>query len=232
MFLLYEIGLFTLQIIIVLSIIYLPITLSIGVWSYISHHHFLLQRLFWICTVCPGIILGSFLLFCNLEADIFSLQNLYHLDGPWDLTYQEFLFDRVNPLNYSFVAVLQYIQQPNASFFLTSLAFFSLLSFFSMLLYSYLRLLSGKVFWVLVFSLIVVTWSSYMVIFLICLVFWLVNLLSFWILALLALGIHLHNHHAFPFTWRIFIVPVFLLTGKPLPVKKDAHHGHGDHGHH
>ena len=229
MFLLYSLGLFVLQIVSMLAIIYLPITLSIWVWSYVRHHHFLFQRLFWIGTLYPGVTLGGFLIFCNLDVDIFAIQNLYRLDGPWDLTYQEFLFDRVNPMQYSFMAVLQYIQQPNSNFFFTALAFLAVLGFISMLLYSYVTLLSARVFWVFLFSLIVITWSSYMVIFMICLVFWLLNLLNFWLLGLLAMAIHLHNHHTFPFTWRIFVLPVMLLTGQPLPKKPTHNHDAGGH---
>jgi hypothetical protein len=209
----------------ILAIIYLPMIIGLRWQPKIDDKGLFTAPLSWVLAISTGLILGAMLLAFNLDPVYFTVDNIFRPHGPWELSFSEFIRVRVNPFNYSFRPMFQYLDSYDSDMNLSvvlalAATTYGLLSLRAFRLWGSLNALRG-----IMFGSVVVMWAAYMTIFLLCLFLWLCNLLNFWILALMTVAIHLHRNHALPIVLHTLVAP--LNSGG-----HDTHggHGHGDHG--
>jgi len=208
----------------ILAIIYLPMIVGMKWLPRIDNAGMFLMPGAWYLPMITGMIVGGTMVYFNLDEELFTVDNIFRTDGPWNLTYSAFIRDRVNPFNYYLEPVLNH-----ASFQGFDLNIMILLlvaaACFGLMVYRAVSIWHSFGAWRgIVFGFAVVVWSCYMTIFGVCLVLWLLHLLNFWSLALITLLVHLYRTHSLPFHASDLMSPVFGGHGH-------GGHGHGDHGH-
>lgn len=218
-----ELGIFLAQALSILAIIYVPMIIGARWMPKIDDKGFFLIPIVWVLAIFTGVGLGAALIAFNLPTEFFTVDNIFRTDGPWALSYSTFIRDRVNPFNYSFEPVLTYLRTGDADRNLTVVAVlvataYGLLVVRAVATWRSLGALRG-----IIFGTAIVVWALYMTLFSVCLLLWLLNLLSFWSLAVITMFIHLYRSRALPFSYDMLAAPV---TGG------HGHgHGHGGHGH-
>lgn len=217
---LYEFGVLFLMVGSILGIIYMPMILGARWLPQIDDRGFFLLPVVWAVTIFAGVIIGGSLIAFNLDPLFFTVDSVFQKNGPWDLSYSEFLMGRVNPFNYSFDSVLEYLYYYDSDKNLSVLFILTSGCVGILILRAILTWGSIGAFRGIIFGFLVIIWSAYMTIFLVSLLFWLLNILNFWILAILTVGIHLYRNHALPFNYQTLAAPV---TG-------GGHEHHREHG--
>ncbi len=208
----------------ILAIIYLPMIVGARWLPKIDTAGMYLMPISWNLPIIAGVALGGAMVYYNLDEEFFTVDNIFRTDGPWNLTYASFLLDRVNPFNFHLEPVFNHLtfQGPdmNVSMALTLAA----ISFGLLVLRAVSTWHSFGAWRGIAYGAALAIWACYMTIFGVCLVLWLMNLLNFWLLAVLTLSVHLYRTHSWPFTYHSLMAPVW---GDP-----HGHgHGHGGHGH-
>ena len=208
----------------ILAIIYLPMIVGARWLPKIDTAGMYLMPISWNLPIIAGVALGGAMVYYNLDEEFFTVDNIFRTDGPWNLTYASFLLDRVNPFNFHLEPVFNHLtfQGPdmNVSMALTLAA----ISFGLLVLRAVSTWHSFGAWRGIAYGAALAIWACYMTIFGVCLVLWLMNLLNFWLLAVLTLSVHLYRTHSWPFTYHSLMAPVW----------GDSHghgHGHGGHGH-
>jgi len=228
-----DFGVFLAQAASILAIIYLPMIVAVRWVPKIDDKGFFLQPVVWVLAIVTGIILGASLIAFNIDPDYFTVNNVFRTDGPWALSYSAFIRDRVNPFNYSFQPVFEYIRYYDADYNMTVLMIFAATTFGLLCLRAFATWGGPGALRGILFGALVVAWSTYMTVFSVCLVLWLLNLLNFWTLAVLTFAIHLHRNQAFPVNFEMLAAPVTQVGGHGHGHGGHGHgsHGHGSHGH-
>ncbi len=204
----------------ILVIIYLPMIVGARWLPKIDTAGMYLMPVSWNLPIFAGVLLGGSMVYYNLDEEFFTIDNIFRTDGPWNLSYASFLLDRVNPFNYHLEPVLTHLtfqgQDVNVSLALaTAAACLGLLVLRALSTWHSFGAWRG-----IAYGVALAVWACYMTIFGVCLVLWLMNLLNFWLLAVLTIAVHLYRTHSWPFTYHSLMAPVW---GDP--------HGHGGHGH-
>lgn len=218
-----DFGVFLAQAASILAIIYLPMIVAVRWVPKIDDKGFFLQPVVWVLAIMTGVILGAALIAFNIDPEYFTVNNVFRTDGPWAMSYSTFIRDRVNPFNYSFQPVFEYIRYYDADYNMTVLMVFAATTFGLLCLRAVATWGGPGALRGILFGALVVVWSTYMTVFAVCLVLWLLNLLNFWTLAVLTMAIHLHRNQAFPLNFEMLAAPVTQAGGHG--------HGHGGHGH-
>ena len=207
----------------ILAIVYLPMIVGARWLPKIDTAGMYLMPISWNLPIISGIALGAAMVYYNLDEEFFTIDNIFRTDGPWKLSYASFLLDRVNPFNFHLEPVFNHLtfqgQDMNVSIALTLAAgSFGLLALRAVSTWHSFGAWRG-----IAYGAALAIWSCYMTIFGVCLTLWLMNLLNFWLWAVLTAAVHLYRTHSWPFTYH----------GLMTPVWGDPHgHGHGGHGGH
>lgn len=140
-----------------------------------------------------GLLAGGLLLYVNFDQSYFDLMGLFMPDGRWNLTWSQFLLERSNVFMYDWWPVLKLLGRLPA-----------LMGWMALLVWGVLPVLLGALclrYWPLRDALRgllacggTALWSTWLTIYLVCLIFWGLYLLNFWSLALAALYIQYRRH--------------------------------------
>ena len=206
----------------ILAIIYLPMIVGARWLPKIDTAGMYLMPVSWNLPILSGVLLGGAMVYYNLDEEFFTVDNIFRTDGPWNLSYTSFLLDRVNPFNFHLEPVFSHLTFQGADTNV-SLALAASAACFGLLVLRAVSTWHSFGAWRgIAYGAALAIWACYMTIFGVCLVLWLMNLLNFWLLAVLTLSVHLYRTHSWPFTYHSLMAPVW----------GDAHgHGHGGHGH-
>ncbi|CAK0775809.1 membrane hypothetical protein [Azospirillaceae bacterium] len=224
------IGLFLVKVGVIAAIFYTPMMVGAKMLPRIDDFGFFLTPSVWALNLFCGAVLGGTLLTFNVDPEYFTVDSIFRTDGPWRLTFSDFLRDRINPFNYHIQAVVDqmrpYDQDLNLTVLLVAAAIaFGLVAFMALGTWRSFAAWRG-----IAFSAGVVIWAAYATIFAVSLLLWVLNILNFWTLAILTVVIHLNRSGTFPFHFGVLLNPVIRATGLEPP--SYGGHGHGDHGGH
>ena len=215
----------------ILAIIYLPMIAGARWLPKIDTAGMYLMPISWNLPIFSGVALGGAMVYYNLDEEFFTIDNIFRTDGPWNLSYASFLLDRVNPFNFHLEPVFNHLTFQGADVNVSLALSLAAISFGLLVLRAMSTWHSFGAWRGIGYGVALTIWSCYMTIFGVCLVLWLMNLLNFWLLAVLTLSVHLYRTHSWPFTYHTLMAPVW---GDPHGHGHGGHgggHGHGDHGH-
>jgi hypothetical protein len=177
-----------LQTVIVVAI---PFVASYGgevLMHHIAHHEFSEVPILTTLARLQGLLAGGLLLHANLDDSYYDLEVLFIADSPWNLDLSHFLLERANLFAYDLLPTLKLLSGlPSVTAFLALLTFVLLpllLGLICLRLWTLWDALRG-----LLSCLGTTLWSAWLTIYLVCLTFWGLHLLNFWVLALAALYI-------------------------------------------
>jgi|GEM_PF-5542683 len=192
----------------ILAIIYIPMILGVRWLPRIDDRGFFLMPMVWVLAISTGLILGALLLSFNLDPHYFTVDNVFRSEGPWALTYSEFIRSRVNPFNYSLRPIFTYLDTYDHDMNLTVVLVLAASTYGLLIVRAFATWGSLAALRGVLFGSVLVLWSAYMTIFMVCLALWLFNLLNFWALALATVAVHLHRNHAMPIGFHTLTAPV------------------------
>jgi|ETN02SMinimDraft_2_1059926.scaffolds.fasta_scaffold113208_1 hypothetical protein len=139
-----------------------------------------------------GLGLGMVLIYVHQDARYHDLHLIFLADSPWNVSFFEFLSERVNPVNYGPVEVVRQLGDQNAGalrWISTALAvLFTASVAASYKFRPWTKALTGAVC-----STVIVLWIAYLTIYAISLLFWLLFLLNSWTFLLLAGVVHYYR---------------------------------------
>ncbi|MBI3451894.1 MAG: hypothetical protein HY057_03510 [Rhodospirillales bacterium] len=135
-----------------------------------------------------GVFFGLALIYANYDVRYYDFSELFLPESAWNISLWRFLAERANPFNYGVVPVFGRLFSDKAG------PVFMLLAFFSALLLGLIGFVSHRVwrsdrpqvYRSLLCSLGIGAWVTYLTIYIVSLVFWLLYLLNFWTFLVLA----------------------------------------------
>ncbi|MBI1320971.1 MAG: hypothetical protein GC168_18750 [Candidatus Hydrogenedens sp.] len=211
----------------ILAILYIPMLIGARWLPRIDDQGLYLQPAAWFLALFSGAVGGGALLYCNLDPNYFTVNEIFRPDGPWALSYSAFILERVNPFNYSFDPVFNQMAWDGEGTNLAVLFVLAAASAALLVLKAISTWRSAGALRGIIFGFAVVVWACYLTMFLVCLTLWLLHLLNFWTLALATLAVHLHRSRSFPFHLSTLLAPVFGAASDHG--HHGGGHGHGDH---
>ena len=204
----------------ILAIIYLPMIFGARWLPKIDTAGMFLIPSAWTLPIFSGVVFGAAMVYYNLDEELYTVDNIFKTDGPWNLSYSTFLFDRANPFNYYLEPVFSHLTFQGADTNVSILVTLAAGSFGLLVLRAVNTWRSFGAWRGILYGFALAVWACYITIFGVCLVLWLLNIMNFWTLALLTLGVHLYRTHSWPLPYHKLMMPVW----------GDHDHGHG-HGH-
>jgi len=195
-------AIFLIKAMVILAILYLPFRFGSQLLIRLDDRGlFSSPYVLWLTLGC-GALNGGLILYFNLGFDCFTFDAVFRTDGPWVLTFHQFIFDRINPLEYSLQPLIDHFGLFPGKTDLTSIYFlifgvFALISVRAIWLWRSLGALRG-----IVCTLLIGSWATYMALFGLSLLLWLANLMNFWLLLPLTYVVHL-GRNAQPGAWNM-----------------------------
>jgi hypothetical protein len=135
-----------------------------------------------------GLMMGGLLMWRDLDSRFFSLEHLFLPDSPWNINLSQFLLVRSNIFAYDPAPVMALLHEgPSAG---------SVLALLGVVVLPLLLAILCLRFWKHVDAVRamlactgIALWTAWYTVYLVCLVFWSLYLLNFWVLALLGVYI-------------------------------------------
>lgn len=155
----------------------------------IAHHEFHAIPILTTLARLQGLLAGGLILHASFDESYYDLQALFVKDSRWNLNITQFLSERANLFSYDPTPLLDLLREDPIS------GRGLLIALVVVIIPTILVLICLKVwkFWPALRGIIACAgtalWSAWITIYLVCLVFWGLNLLSYWSLALLAVYI-------------------------------------------
>ncbi|KOR27516.1 hypothetical protein TI05_18830 [Achromatium sp. WMS3] len=135
-----------------------------------------------------GTIVGLLLIYLKFDQQYFDLEQMFTIDGPWDLTLTQFFLERANMFTYNIFSVIHLLTQMQtdagwiAGFAIILLPL--ILLFINLMLWQHQDALRA-----LLASAIIALWTTWVVVYIVATIFWIVHLLNVWTLILLLIYI-------------------------------------------
>jgi hypothetical protein len=147
-----------------------------------------------------GILAGSMLVFLDFDKQYFDIEQVFLLDGPWNITLFQFLFERANVFSYDPIPMITLLTSIHDNgWLMANLAVIGLP--LALLILNFTLWDMDKAIHALPAIIGVALWSGWLTVYLISAVFWALHLMNFWSLVLLALYLQYRGNKSKTLSW-------------------------------
>lgn len=131
-------------------------------------------------SLVSGIYFGLVLFAGNMPDGVLTLEQIFQDGGPWDLSLGSFLAERANPFSYSLSPIVDQIYAADGSLHGDPGIYLFALVALSAVVGPYIRWRGRRALANGMRNLLIVLWGTYATIYLLALLFWILNILNFW----------------------------------------------------